>query len=103
MPYIDPKKRLAIYEEWSRYGGGGLDPPEDAGCILAGQNIRTPGDLNFAITSLIQFYLREVTGHNYAAYNTVIGALECVKLELYRRQVSLYEDQKIKENGDVYS
>jgi hypothetical protein len=35
-------------------------------------------------------------------YNDVIGALECCKLELYRRMVAPYENTKIKENGDVY-
>jgi hypothetical protein len=34
-------------------------------------------------------------------YNDAIGALEGAKLELYRRYVSAYEDDKIKENGDV--
>jgi len=31
-----------------------------------------------------------------------IGALECAKLELYRRVAAPYEDTKIAENGDVY-
>ena len=31
----------------------------------------------------------------------MIGALESAKLELYRRSIALYEDTKIKENGDV--
>lgn len=30
------------------------------------------------------------------------GALECTKLELYRRRVADYEDQKIADNGDAY-
>lgn len=32
----------------------------------------------------------------------IIGALECCKLELYRRIAAPYEDIKIGENGDVY-
>ena len=31
----------------------------------------------------------------------IIGALECIKMELYRRGVSEYEDKKILENGDI--
>jgi len=31
-----------------------------------------------------------------------MGALEGAKLELYRRKVAIYEEEKIKENGDVY-
>ena len=35
--------------------------------------------------------------------NAIIGALECAKLELYRRVAAPYEDDKIIENGDVYT
>ena len=31
-----------------------------------------------------------------------MGALEGVKLEMYRRKISAYEDRKIEMNGDVY-
>jgi hypothetical protein len=61
----------------------------------------TPGDLNYAITTLCLDWLAE-TGKSYADYNTVVGVLESAKLEFYRRAVAKYEDQKIKENGDVY-
>lgn len=62
-----------------------------------------PGELNFAITSLVCKYLRQkkVTPR-YEDYNEVIGALESAKLELYRRMISPYEDEKKKLNGDVY-
>jgi hypothetical protein len=39
---------------------------------------------------------------SYFSYNEVVGVLECVKLEMYRRLVAPYEDRKCKENGDVY-
>lgn len=42
------------------------------------------------------YYLR---GHRYA---DIQGALECCKLEFYRRVAVPYEDRKIKLNGDVY-
>ncbi len=61
----------------------------------------TAGDLNYQFTCMINHYLSDKVV-NYAAYNAVIGALECCKLELYRRMVAPYEDTKIKENGDVY-
>jgi hypothetical protein len=38
----------------------------------------------------------------YAHINEAIGALECAKLELYRRVAAPYEDEKMKESGDVY-
>lgn len=62
----------------------------------------TSGELNYAITMLCQFYL-ENEGYRYTTYNEVIGALECAKLEMYRRQIAPYEDEKMKESGDVYA
>ncbi len=40
--------------------------------------------------------------HRYATIVEAIGALECAKLELYRRLAADYEDQKCKQNGDVF-
>ena len=39
---------------------------------------------------------------SYHAYNEIIGVLECVKQEFYRRMVAPYEDKKCEENGDVF-
>jgi hypothetical protein len=68
----------------------------------------TPGQLNYLITTNILEYLDEIkdamckSENNYADYNEVIGVLECIKLELYRKVISKYEDEKCKEEGDVY-
>lgn len=59
------------------------------------------GELNYAVTSLVDWYL-VAHGKRYATLNEVIGVLECAKLELYRRVAAPYEDTKIAENGDVY-
>jgi hypothetical protein len=56
------------------------------------------GELNYLITKL----LLAQEPSSYEGYNSLIGVLECCKLEFYRRAVSVYEDQKIKENGDVF-
>ena len=64
-------------------------------------NVNTKKVLNYVFTSLILRWLGDKP--NYAKYNEVIGVLECVKLEFYRRAVSVYEDSKLIENGDVYS
>jgi len=60
-----------------------------------------PGELNFAITKVIDRWL-DLMGVSYSNLNTAIGALECAKLELYRRIAAPYEDAKLAENGDVY-
>lgn len=65
-----------------------------------------PGELNYNITNVLECYRRyhsAGTGDNYALFNEMIGALECAKLELYRRIVAEYEDVKRNENGEVYS
>jgi hypothetical protein len=60
------------------------------------------GELNYTLTIVCLDYLSN-KGERYATMNDVVGALESCKLEMYRRLVSPYEDEKIKENGDVYS
>ena len=66
----------------------------------------TSGQLNYQITELVSAFLNDpeppFTRRSYAKYNEAIGALECAKLELYRRLIAPYENDKIEENGDVY-
>ena len=59
------------------------------------------GELNYEITLLVKDYL-DRQGHRYANYAGVIGVLETIILELYRRVVIPYEEKKISENGDVF-
>lgn len=61
---------------------------------------KTPGDLNFLITSQLVDYLGDTP--RYANINEVIGVLECAKLEAYRRIAIPYEDIACATNGDVY-
>ena len=60
------------------------------------------GELNYAITRLVDDYLLRQGGIRYAHLDEVIGVLECAKLELYRRLAAPYEDAKRGETGDVY-
>lgn len=61
----------------------------------------TVGGVNYVISCLCDIYL-EKKGLSYTNINSLIGVLECIKLELYRRVAIPYEDIKLKENGDVY-
>ena len=65
------------------------------------EKIDTAGELNFAITYLCMRWLEET--YKYADVNEVIGVLECVKQEFYRRIVVPYEEKKKEEHGDVYT
>lgn len=75
--------------------------PDDRARIIGGESPTTAGELNFAITMLITDYLR-AKNLSYQTINDIVGALEGAKAEFQRRVVSGYEDQKIKENGDLY-
>lgn len=57
------------------------------------------GELNYTITKLLLHLAGE---SKYKDLNELIGALECAKLEFYRRKAAPYEDTKIEANGDVY-
>ena len=58
-----------------------------------------PGDLNYVISKMVW----EIFDRNpsYTLGNNLTGVLECVKQEFYRRKLAPYEDEKIKENGDL--
>ena len=85
MPYIQPEQRELL---------------EGYAPMVLGERCVGPGELNYLLTRVIQGYLFRNRG--YRGINDAIGALECCKLEMYRRVASPYEDQKIQENGDVY-
>jgi hypothetical protein len=87
MPYIQEKYR----EHLDKLGQQGISP-----------DVQNAGELNYLFTNLINIYIKR-RGMNYNSINDIVGALECSKLELYRRVAAPYEDKKIKENGDVYN
>lgn len=64
--------------------------------------ITRPGDLNYFITKILLKYIKDGGKPRYYIYNEVIGVLECIKQELYRRVVAVYEDVKKDMNGDVF-
>jgi hypothetical protein len=80
MPYLDKGIRASLAE--------GRTPGE-------------AGELNYLVTCLCDAFLMR-TGLSYKNINQAIGALECAKLELYRRVAAPYEDKKSRENGEVY-
>ena len=86
MPYISSQRREMLMPFLS---------------ALQSFRIDTAGELNYLITELCIRYRAE-HGESYRVYNEIIGAIECAKLELYRRVVVPLEEQKIKEHGDVY-
>ncbi len=81
MPYIEKNVRPAI----------------DSGRMVP----RTVGELTYAMTMLSLNYVAQ-KGHSFTVFAEVLAALDATAREFYRRMVAPYEDEQIKENGDVY-
>ena len=64
-------------------------------------DVNYAGELNYFLTRQVVDYI-DKHGASYTIFNEVLGVLECMKLELYRRMIAPYEDVKKCENGDVY-
>ena len=61
----------------------------------------TAGQLNFQLTMVVIKYLK-AHGLCYATCNDIVGALDNAKDEFRRLVQHPYEDEKIKESGNVY-
>lgn len=57
------------------------------------------GEINYAFTTILN---KIYDSPRYKDFNEIMGILECVKLEHYRRRVAEYEDMKAAEHGDVF-
>ena len=84
MPYIKQEQRIDI----------------DAVIHQLAPLIKDAGTFNYAVTRLSHLYIKE-KGLRYANLNELIGAMECMKLELYRKIAAPYETEKLVENGPV--
>lgn len=81
MPYIEKSARPEL-DEW----------------VDTFPKVTDWGELNYVITTL----LLRTNPYRYYQYQAIIGLLECCKLEMYRKCVAIYENQKEEENGPVY-
>jgi len=85
MPYILQKDRAR------------LDQKIDELAEIINKDQRA-GELNYIINRLMLALIGE---GKYKDINELVGALECAKLEFYRRKAAPYEDKKANENGDL--
>jgi hypothetical protein len=90
MPYIDHQYR----KDWDEI----LEPA--MACLGDLSKEISAGELNYILTRLIMAWAGP--SPDYSTYNAVMGVLECVKQELYRRKIAPFEDDKKRINGDVY-
>lgn len=91
MPYI-PVELRQRFDEGIGTLADALGEPTELCC----------GELNYVITSLIVETLRNLDAGGYRVYNEIIGVLECVKQEYYRRIVAPYENEKWANSKDVF-
>lgn len=89
MPYVDRASRERIIHS------------DQHGANIRLDEIRTVGEVNFAIAVIARHYLAH-HGTRYATFNDLIGALEAAKLEIYRRLVVPYEEDRMQHNEDVF-
>ena len=97
MPFIKEEQRKIIDEEIADLAEEMKTLGES--CNLSESDIRQ-GVFNYVITRLA---IELIGNPKYSKINDVVGAMECCKLELYRRMAANYEDKKASENGDVYN
>lgn len=96
MPYIKQSHRDLYENELSQLANKVLEvlTKEKDGISLRA------GHLNYIVTMLLKKIYPEKC--RYSDYNEQVGVLESAKLELYRRRISKYENEKIDSEGDVY-
>jgi hypothetical protein len=94
MPYIrkEPREELDKFLQ---------DLIKKVNGIMTASGSYDAGLLNYVITKIL-IGVELDNGVRYARINEVMGILECVKQEFYRRIAGPYEDKKKEENGDVY-
>ena len=68
----------------------------------SGRKALKGGELNYQISKLLNDFVA-MKGLSYATINEFMGALECAKLEAYRRVAGPYENLKMAQHGEVYN
>ena len=88
MPYIKREER-AQYQEL-------LD---ELARKIPDDRMSRPGHMNYIVSVLIE----KVYGAQmrYADHNEVMGMLNGILMEFYRRKTAPYEDEKIEQEGDL--
>lgn len=83
MPYIKPERQVALNNEIKALS----------------DKISSRGELNYALTCLV---LSEIRGISYEELASLVGDIECIKQEFIRRLLIPYEENKRRENGDIF-
>lgn len=84
MPYIMPEERAPLIME----------------CVKLGSKAETVGQLTYVFTKIGMTWVK-IKGVCFMNYCLCLGALLCTILEIYRRWIGPYEDEKKGISGDV--
>ena len=88
MPYIKQEDRTKFDEGIA----------DILGALQAEDNVKM-GDINYVFSAIIWSLFKD--NESYTLGNNLVGVLECVKQEFYRRLAAPYENNKVCEHGDV--
>ncbi len=91
MPYIKKEDRKQYDDHVGRLAEHLLDTEDQ---------MDRAGHVNYVITTLL---LAAFPNRKYATMALVDGVITDIGREYYRRRAAPYENEKIEENGDVYS
>jgi len=86
MPYVDKETRELLNREISEL-------------LIDLEEYNEPGNINYVLSNIIWHLFN--LNPCYETANSLLGVLEAVKQEFYRRKVAPYEDLKIGQNGDL--
>lgn len=84
MPYISPERRAVF----------------DAHIEEIARNLTSGGEINYCVYRLCLEFIKS-KGMSYSNSMVPFSALGAAQMELYRKVIAPYEDEKIAENGDV--
>ena len=65
--------------------------------VMRARDVKANGDLNYILYTFCKYYVDP----GYNNYKNFCGELRQCATEIERRILAPYEDQKIKENGDI--
>ena len=91
MPYLLEKDKRSIDAQ------GGEDIYDKFSSMSAQE---VAGSINYLNFKIIKSWIKK-NGKKYWVFALFVGTLVCCVLEVYRRLVAPYEDEKIESSGDV--
>jgi len=94
MPYINEKRREALSDI--------LDEVRYSFCSDEDIDKGEKGDINYLVCMIVVKYLLARGELNYQTISEAIDAVHDAECELRRRLLEVYEDKKIRENGDIF-